>query len=108
VDKPKKIIGSPGHLPIVLAPANDLLGLAICEGIEDALTAHAATGIGAWAAGGGGRMPTLADTVPAYIETVTIHAHADTSVTTGQDGARRLAEALKGRGVDVFIEGVSL
>ena len=40
--------------PIVLAPPNDLLGLAITEGIEDGLSVHAATGMGARAAGSAG------------------------------------------------------
>jgi putative DNA primase/helicase len=36
--KPNKlIVGSPGTLPITLAPPNDLLAMAIAEGIEDAL-----------------------------------------------------------------------
>ena len=38
--------------PIVVAPLNDGLGLAITEGIEDALSIHIATGLGAWATGG--------------------------------------------------------
>jgi hypothetical protein len=84
----KLIIGSPLGRPIVLAPPNDLLGLAITEGIEDALTAHAATGLGAWAAGAAGFMPKLADTLPSYIEAVTIFAHADEA---GQANARQLA-----------------
>jgi hypothetical protein len=33
-------VGSHAELPIVLAPPNDLLGLAIAEGIEDALRAR--------------------------------------------------------------------
>ena len=37
--------------PIVVAPVNDGLRVAITEGIEDALTVHQATGLGAWAAG---------------------------------------------------------
>jgi hypothetical protein len=45
--KPNKItIGSPGGLPIVLAPPNDLMALAITEGIEDALTLREALGVG--------------------------------------------------------------
>ena len=36
--------------PIVVAPLNDGLGLAITEGIEDALSIHLATGLGSWAA----------------------------------------------------------
>ena len=67
VEPNKLMIGSPANLPLVLAPPNDLLGLAITEGIEDALSAHQVTGLGAWAAGSAGRMPKLADTVPFYV-----------------------------------------
>ena len=103
--KPDKlIIGSPVGKPIVLAPPNDLLGLAITEGIEDALSAHEATGLGAWAAGAAGFMPKLADVVPDHISTVTIFAHADAA---GQDGARKLAAALRARPapIEVTVEG---
>jgi putative DNA primase/helicase len=101
--KSKLIVGSTLGLPIVLAPPNDLLGLAITEGIEDALTAHQATGLGAWAAGPAGFMPKLADAVPDYIEAVTIFAHADKA---GQEGARALADALELRGIEVRLEGL--
>ena len=104
VEPGKLIVGSPGALPIVLAPPNDLLGLAVCEGIEDALSSHEGTGLGAWAAGSAGRIPTLADAIPDYIEAVTIFAHADKA---GRDGAHGLAEWLDKRGVDVRIEGLS-
>lgn len=100
----KIMIGSPGALPIVIAPANDLLGLAITEGIEDALSAHAATGLGAWAAGSAGRLPGLAPSIPGYVDAVTIYAHEDEA---GRNGARGLAAALVRRGVDVFIEGLA-
>ena len=40
----KIMIGSSLGCPIVLAPPNDLLGLAITEGIEDALSAHETPG----------------------------------------------------------------
>jgi hypothetical protein len=103
VDKAKLIVGSPGGRPIVIAPPNDLLGLAICEGIEDALTAHQATGLGAWAAGSAGMMPKLADAVPIYIEVVTIFAHADEA---GQRGTRALAAALSARRIEVVMEGL--
>jgi hypothetical protein len=43
--------GSISGVPIVLAPINDLGGLVITEGIEDALSVYEATGLGAWAAG---------------------------------------------------------
>jgi hypothetical protein len=101
IDKPKIIIGSPCiddekkiARPIVIAPPTDLLGLAITEGIEDALTMHAATGLGAWAAGAADFMPKLAAMVPDYITCITIFAHADKA---GQDNARRLAAALRKR-----------
>jgi hypothetical protein len=100
----KQVIGRPGGLPIVIAPPNDLLGLAITEGIEDALTAHQATGLGAWAAYSSSNMPKLADKVPDYIEVVTIFAHDDKA---GRDGASKLATALIERGIkQVLIEGL--
>ena len=100
---PKIIVGSPRGLPIVLAPPNDLLGLAITEGLEDALTAHQMTGLGAWAAGAAGFLPKLADVVPNYIEAVTIYAHADKA---GQEGTHKLAQELRRNGIDVAIEGL--
>jgi hypothetical protein len=102
--KPNKlIIGSPCGLPIVLAPPNDLLGLAICEGIEDALTAHTATGLGAWAAGAAGFLPKLTDAVPSYIEAVTVFAHGDNA---GEDNAGKLASVLRRRRIQVVMEGI--
>ena len=103
-DPVKLTIGKPRKWPIVLAPPNDLLGLTICEGIEDALTAHAATGLGAWASASAGFMPGLADSVPSYINAVTIFAHADKA---GQDGACKLAAALRARGIETTVEGLS-
>src|SRR3954447_1391665 len=44
--KPNKLIVGPiSGSPIVMAAPNDLFGLAITEGIEDALSIHAATGL---------------------------------------------------------------
>jgi len=103
IEKPKIMVGSPSGQPIVIALPNDLLGLAICEGIEDALTAHQLTGLGAWAAGAAGFMGALGAAVPDYIEAVTIFAHADKA---GQDGARELATALGQRGIDFAVEGL--
>jgi hypothetical protein len=103
VERPKLFIGSPGGRPIVLAPPNDLLGLAITEGIEDALTAHQATGLVVWAAGAAGFMPALADKVPDYIEAITIYAHSDKA---GRDGAHKLAQKLRARGIEIFLEGI--
>src|SRR5262249_46795159 len=42
-DADKIMVGRSAGFPIVLAPANDLLGLIVCEGIEDTLSAHEAT-----------------------------------------------------------------
>jgi hypothetical protein len=102
VEKQKMTIASPLGRPIVIAPANDLLGLAISEGIEDALTAHASTGLGAWAAGSSSFMPALAAVVPAYVEAVTICAHDD----GGKRDALKLDDLLTKRGVEVRIEGL--
>jgi Toprim domain len=99
----KLFIGSPHGRAIVLAPPNDLLGLAITEGIEDALSIHQATGLGAWAAGSAGTMPVLA--VPDYIACVTICAHPDAA---GQKGALALADALAARGIEVLIQGCAV
>jgi len=99
MEKPKRIIGSPGHRPIVLAPPNDLLGLAITEGVEDALSVHQATGLGAWAAGSATFMPALADVVPDYIEAVHVVVDDD---DTGRRYGRELVNRLRVRGFEVF------
>jgi hypothetical protein len=100
--KAKIMLGPVSGKPIVLAPPNDLLGLAITEGIEDALSA-AQTGLGAWAAGSADHMPKLANVVPSYIEAVTIFAHFDNS---GANAARTLAAALNAREIQTEIEGL--
>jgi hypothetical protein len=86
-DADKIMIGMSVGSPIVLAPANDLLGIAITEGIEDALSVHLATGLGAWAAGSASRLPALIDAVPSYIESVTI-------VVDDDENGRRYADEL--------------
>jgi hypothetical protein len=63
--------------PIVVAPMNDLLGLSITEGFEDALSIHEATGLGAWAVGGAFRFAALAPTVPHYTDWVSIYEDDD-------------------------------
>jgi hypothetical protein len=112
-DKAKIMVGRSLGLPIVIAPPNDLMGLAITEGIEDALTVYQATALGAWAAGAAGRMSALATVVPNYIEAITIYVHfADEA---GRDGAQALADALDRRNhdqgdpvnVEILIEGLS-
>ena len=105
VEQNKLTIASPAGMPMVIAPPNDLLGLAIAEGVEDALSVHVATGLGAWASGGASNMPKLAAVVPNYVEAVTIYAHADEA---GQRGAYELAEALDVRGIEIRVEGLTL
>jgi hypothetical protein len=96
-DADKIIVGQSLGSPIVLAPPNDGLGLAITEGIEDALSIHQATGLGAWAAGSAGRLPALADAIPAYIDSVTVIGHRDAA---GERGAMDLVTKLRARGFD--------
>ena len=106
-ENPAKIMLGPSMgQPIVLAPCNDLLGLVITEGIEDALTAHVASGRGAWAAGSAGRLPALAEVVPSYVESVIVVADDD---DVGIKNARLLIRKLVHRGFEVRVEagGVS-
>jgi hypothetical protein len=96
----KIMIGTPSGAPIVLANPNDLNGLAITEGVEDALSVHEATGLGAWAAGSASFLPALAAVVPSYIDFVTIVSDPD------QDGnrfARQLQAGLAKRGIEHFM-----
>jgi hypothetical protein len=76
-DRDKIMIGKSIGFPIVVAPINDGLGLAISEGVEDALSLHEATGLGSWAAGSASRLPALAERIPSYVETVSIAADDD-------------------------------
>jgi hypothetical protein len=103
-DKGKITVGRPRGRPIVVAPVNDLLGLAVTEGLEDALAVHEATGLGAWASASALFMPTLAAAVPNYVTAITIFAHADSA---GQDGARALVAALRCRDLEIRTEGLS-
>jgi hypothetical protein len=91
-DNDKIMIGKSLGSPIILAPPNDGLGLAICEGIEDALSVHEATGLGAWAAGSASRLPALADAVPEYVECISVIADPDKA---GLTNAQKLCAALQ-------------
>ena len=102
VDPDKIAVGAHKGLPLALAPVNDGLGLAICEGIEDALTVHEDTGLGAWAAGGHTFMPALADAVPAYVEAVTVFADPEPEA---QRNARALRDALVELGHETLLIG---
>jgi hypothetical protein len=90
--------------PIALFPPNDLLGLAIVEGIEDGLSIHAAAGLGVWVAGTAGRMPALADAIPDYADCVTVFGHDDPA---GRKGAGDLTMRLRARGVEALLKFLS-
>jgi Toprim domain len=97
IESAKIIVGrGASGSPICLAPPNDLLGLAITEGIEDALSIHEATGLGAWAAGSASRLPALAASVPSFVDTVTVAADDDGA---GLRNAQQLCAALTKRGI---------
>ena len=98
VENPKIMVGPASGMPIALAPINDTGGLAIAEGIEDALSIHQVTGLGAWAAGTANRLPALASIVPAHVCGVTILVDDDEA---GRKGSNELAYRLAARGIDV-------
>jgi hypothetical protein len=99
--EPNKLtVGQPRGSPIVLAPPNDLLGIAITEGIEDGLSVHQATGLGAWVAGSAPYMPSLADAVPGYVEWITVCVDDDKA---GRRDSLNLAERLRKRGIEITL-----
>jgi hypothetical protein len=92
----KIMLGYSVGSPIVLAPPNDLLGLAITEGIENGLSVHQNTGLGVWVAGAASRMPALATAVPSWIDFTTVVADDDAD---GRRFSALLADGLRGRGM---------
>jgi hypothetical protein len=98
-DKPKIMLGTMSGLPVVLAPVNDGLGLAITEGIEDGLSVFEETGLGVWAARSAGNMPKI---VAALLECITIFAHRD---ETGMRFAKDAARLIAAMRVEVHIKG---
>lgn len=96
----KRMLGTVADKPLVLSPPNDCLGLAITEGIEDALSVNQVTGLGAWAAGSASQLPRLSEAVPDYIECVSIFIDPDDA---GEKGGVALAEALERRGFEVHL-----
>lgn len=96
----KIMIGPVSGHPIVLAPVNIGLGLAIAEGIEDALSIHEATGLGAWAAGSATHMAKLAAAVPGYVASVTLAQDDDEA---GRTATNKLGAALVARGFEVRV-----
>jgi len=103
IDPVKIMLGPSAGLPIVLAPANDLLAIDIAEGIEKGLLIQADTGAGMWVAGTAGRMPAVAAALPAYVECVTIWADRD---ETGLRFAREAARIIQARKIEVRIKGI--
>jgi hypothetical protein len=101
-DDAKITIGKDITMPVVLAAPNDGLGLAIAEGIEDALIAHQETGLGAWAACSAGRLPKLADHIPRYIECVSVLVDDNSA---GRTHSRELAARAHARGLEVLMVG---
>jgi hypothetical protein len=97
-DKAKIMIGPSIGSPLVLAPPGDMAGLAITEGIEDALTIHEVTGLGAWAAGCASRLLALDDAIPDYIECVTAVVDDDPD---GHRHSAALADRIRARGIEV-------
>jgi hypothetical protein len=95
----KLTIGVGHNLPIVLAPPNDGMAICVAEGIEDALSYHQSTGIGAWAAGTAGRLPGIARHIPSYIECVTVIEDPDPA---GRRYAEQLRELLNARRIEIF------
>jgi hypothetical protein len=96
----KRMIGPVSGQPLVLAPPNDGLGLVIAEGIEDALSLHQATGLGAWAAGSAAHMGKLGGVVPDYVACVTL---SEDNNKAGREACVRLGRALIARGFEVLV-----
>lgn len=95
-DAAKIMIGRSIGSPIVLAPLNDLLGLAVVEGVETGLSIRDATTLAVWVAGAASRMRALADAVPDYADCVTVVVENDEA---GRRHAPLLLDRLRGRGV---------
>jgi hypothetical protein len=93
IDPVKIMLGPSAGLPIVLAPANDLLAIDITEGIETGLSVLALRGAGLWVAGAAGRMPKLIESLPPYTECLHIFAERDEAGLRFARAAARLAIA---------------
>jgi hypothetical protein len=102
IDPGKIMLGPISGLPVVLAPVNDGLGLAITEGIEDGLSVFEETGLGIWAAGSAGNMPKIVAALPPYVECTTIFAHRDEA---GLRFAKEAARLIAAMGTEVHIKG---
>jgi hypothetical protein len=105
----KVSIGKCPGTPIVVAPFHDSNNaLVIAEGIEDALSAHQAMGIAAWAAAGASRMPALADAVPDYVDAITVMEDDNRTgrINAGRENTIKLIERLQERFPDVEVRRI--
>ena len=100
IDPVKIMLGPSRGLPIVLAPANDLLAIDITEGIETGLSVLEWRGAGVWVAGTAGRMPALIGNLPPYVECLHIFAERDEA---GLRFARRRRIAAA-RGIETHVK----
>jgi hypothetical protein len=100
IDPIKKTLGPSVGLPIVLAPANDLLAIDITEGIETGLSVLELRGTGVWVAGTAGRMPALVENLPPYTECLHIFAERD----GGERFAKEAARIAAARGIETHVK----
>lgn len=100
IEPVKIMLGPSMGLPIVLAPANDLLAIDITEGIETGLSVLEMRGAGVWAAGAAGRMPAVARNLPGYVECLHIFAERDGGFSYAQEAARIAAA----RGIETHLK----
>lgn len=101
VDPVKITLGPSMGLPIVLAPANDLLAIDITGGIETGLSVLEWRSAGVWVAGAAGRMPRLMGNLPAYTECLHIFAERDEA---GLRFAREAARIAAARGIETHVK----
>jgi hypothetical protein len=100
IDPVKITLGPSVGLPIVLAPANDLLAIDITEGIETGLSVLEWRGTGVWVAGTAGRMPALVENLPPYTEFLHIFAERD----GGEQFAKEAARIVTARGIETHVK----
>ncbi|THD45213.1 MAG: hypothetical protein E7774_08515 [Bradyrhizobium sp.] len=98
---PNKIVIGRGAIgvPIEISLMNNLLGLAVVEGVEDALSLLEANGYGVWASAGATRMAALAKTIPQWTDCVSICAHVGDPKRAGERASEELMDGLQKRGI---------
>jgi hypothetical protein len=101
IDPVKIMLGPSMGLPIVLAPANDLLAIDITEGIESGVSVLEWRDAGVWVAGAAGRMPALMGNLPPYVECLHIFAERDEA---GLHFAREAARIAAARGIETHVK----